>query len=110
MDEMTNTRTLCYLVRHAATAANLAQPPVLQGCGMDIPLAPLGVQQAEAPRDFLASLRVHHCYCSPLQRAVQTATIITQPHRIAPTIVDELTECNVGRWEGLDWETIRGRD
>jgi broad specificity phosphatase PhoE len=107
---MNNPRTLVYLVRHAATAANLAEPPVLQGRGMDIPLAPLGVEQALATRDFLASAKLQHCYCSPLLRAVETATILSVPHGISPRVDQELTECDVGRWEGLDWETIRSRD
>jgi broad specificity phosphatase PhoE len=107
---MNHSRTLIYLVRHAATAANLAEPPVLQGRGMDIPLAPIGIDQAEATRDFLAQTKVHHCYCSPLQRAMQTATILSAPHGVTPRVHHELTECDVGRWEGLDWDTIRSRD
>ncbi len=77
---------------------------------MDIPLAPIGIEQAQATRDFLASSKLQHCYCSPLQRAVETATILCAPHGLTPRIDQELTECDVGRWEGLDWETIRSRD
>jgi len=107
---MSDSRTILYLVRHGATAANLAEPPVLQGRGMDIALAPPGFEQAEATRDFLASVAIDHCYSSPLLRALQTAGIIAARHGIRPYVDDELTECNVGRWEGLDWDTIRMRD
>ena len=102
-------RTVLYLIRHGATEANLADPPRLQGRRSDPPLAQLGVRQAEATRDFLAVRPIDHCYCSPLLRAVQTAAIVAAPHGVAPGPLEALTECDVGRWEGLDWDTIRTR-
>jgi broad specificity phosphatase PhoE len=41
---------------------------------------------------------------------VQTATIVAAPHGLAPQPLDALTECDVGRWEGLDWQAIRYLD
>src|SRR5262249_10255075 len=102
--------TVLYLIRHGATEANLADPPRLQGRRHDPPLARVGVRQAEATRDFLAGRRLDVCYCSPLLRAVQTAAIVAAPHGVSPQPLDELTECDVGRWEGLDWTTIRYLD
>jgi broad specificity phosphatase PhoE len=103
-------RTILYLIRHGATAANLARPALLQGRRHDPPLAPVGVRQAEATRDLLAGLPLDGVYCSPLLRAVQTAAILAAPHSLTPQALDALTECDVGRWEGLDWQTIRSRD
>jgi broad specificity phosphatase PhoE len=103
-------QTTLYLLRHAATAANLAHPPRLQGRGHNPPLAPLGVRQAEATRDFLAVRPVDACYCSPLLRAVQTAAIVAAPHGLTPTPLDGLTECDVGRWEGHSWADIRAAE
>jgi broad specificity phosphatase PhoE len=103
-------QTLLYLVRHAATAANLAVPARLQGRRTDPPLAPAGVRQAEATRDLFATVPLAACYCSPLRRAVDTATVIAAPHLLTPTPLAALTECDIGDWEGLDWDTIRGRD
>jgi broad specificity phosphatase PhoE len=102
-------RTTLYLVRHAATAANLVTPARLQGRA-DPPLAPLGVRQAEATRDLLAGHPISACYSSPLLRAIETAAIVAAPHRLTPMPIAELTECDVGKWEGLDWETIRDCD
>jgi broad specificity phosphatase PhoE len=99
-----------YLLRHGATEANLSRPPRLQGCGQNLPLAPLGLRQAELTRDFLAIRAIDHCYTSPLLRAVQTAELVAAPHGLTPISADELIECDVGRWEGLDWETIRKQD
>jgi broad specificity phosphatase PhoE len=103
-------RTVLYLIRHGATEANLARPARLQGRNHNPPLARLGVRQAEATRDFLAIRPIDHCYCSPLVRAVQTATIVAAPHGLTPQPLDALNECDIGRWEGLDWQTIRARD
>jgi broad specificity phosphatase PhoE len=75
-----------------------------------MPLAPLGIRQAEATRDFLAIRPVEHCYSSPLLPAVQTATIVAGPHGLSPIILEGLIECDFGRWDGLDWPTIRSRD
>ena len=103
-------RTVLYLIRHAATEANLARPARLQGRRHDPPLACLGIRQAEATRDFLATHAIRHCYSSPMLRAVQTAEIVAAPHGLTPQPLEALTECDVGRWEGLDWQTIRFLD
>jgi phosphoserine phosphatase len=102
--------TLLYLLRHAATPANLADPPRLQGRRHDPSLAPLGVLQAEATRDLLAALPLRRCYCSPMLRAAQTAAIVAAPHGLCPEPVEALAECDVGNWEGLDWQAIRYLD
>jgi broad specificity phosphatase PhoE len=103
-------KTVLYLIRHGATEANLARPARIQGRRHNPPLARLGVRQSEATRDFLAIRPVDHCYSSPLLRAMQTATIVAAPHGLAPQPLDDLTECDVGRWEGLDWQTVRYLD
>ena len=103
-------KTTLYLVRHGATEANLARPARIQGRRHNPPLARLGVRQAEATRDFLAPRPIDRCYCSPLLRAVQTAAIVAAPHGLSPEPVEALTECDVGRWEGLDWQTVRYLD
>lgn len=103
-------KTTLYLIRHAATEANLATPARLQGRKHNPPLAKLGVHQAAATRDFLAVRAIDACFCSPLLRAVQTATIIAEPHGIAPIPLEGLTECDVGNWEGMDWQQIRYLD
>jgi len=102
--------TTMYLLRHAATDANLARPYLLQGRKHNPPLAALGVRQAELTRDFLAIRPIDFCYSSPMLRAMQTATIIAAAHDLAPQPLEALTECDVGTWEGLDWQTIRRLD
>ena len=102
--------TVLYLIRHGATDANLAVPARLQGRNTNPALAQVGIRQAEATRDFLAARPFGHCYTSPLLRAARTASIVAAPHGLTPVPIEALTECDVGRWEGFDWETIRGFD
>ena len=103
-------KTVLYLLRHGATEANLADPYRLQGRKHNPPLARVGIRQAESTRDFLAIRPIDFCYCSPLLRAFQTASIIAAPHGLSPEPIEGLTECDVGRWEGLDWQAIRYLD
>jgi broad specificity phosphatase PhoE len=102
--------TTLYLIRHAATPANLLKPAKLQGCRTNPDLAPLGVRQATATRDFLAIRPVEAIYASPLRRAFRTAEIIAEPHSLTPLLVSQLTECDVGDWEGQSWEEIKASD
>lgn len=102
--------TTLYLIRHAATPANLQKPAKLQGCRSNPDLAPLGVRQATATRDFLAIRPVEVIYTSPLRRAFRTAEIIAEPHALTPLLVSQLTECDVGDWEGQSWEEIKAND
>lgn len=110
MSKEAERKTVLYLIRHGATEANLARPPRLQGRRHNPPLSRLGVRQAEATRDLLAIRPIDRCFSSPLLRAVQTAAIVAAPHGLTPRLFDTLTECDVGRWEGLDWQTIRALD
>ncbi len=102
--------TALYLVRHGATAANLARPPRLQGRRGDPPLAPEGVLQAEAARDALRHVELAHAYASPLLRAAQTADLVLGGRGLVAAALPALTECDVGRWEGLSWEEVRERE
>lgn len=96
-----------YLIRHGATADNLLQPPRLQGRN-DMPLDAVGVNQSKKTAQSVARIRFAACYCSPLRRAVQTAALIA-PY-LKPQPIDALIECDVGRWEGVDWDTIQRDD
>jgi broad specificity phosphatase PhoE len=102
--------TTLYLIRHAATPANLQKPAKLQGCRSNPDLAPFGVRQATATRDFLAIRPIDFAFSSPLRRSLRTAEIIAEPHGLVPTVIAELTECDVGDWEGRSWEEIQAAE
>ncbi|MFP6767241.1 MAG: histidine phosphatase family protein [Planctomycetaceae bacterium] len=102
--------TLMYLVRHGATPANEQRPYVLQGHGIDTALSETGKRQAEAVSGFLASRPLDIVLTSPMQRARETALAIARPHGLDIGVLETLTECDVGRWEGRDWGSIMQED
>ena len=42
-------------------------------------------------------------------RARQTATAIASKHDLEIEPIEGITECAVGKWEGMDWESIKAR-
>lgn len=103
-------RCVLLLLRHGATAANLAQPNWLQGKGIDLPLAPEGEMQAQKTADFLERLKLDAVFSSPLLRARQTAEAIAAPHRLNVNLAPALHEVDAGRWEGRNWTDIEAAD
>lgn len=97
---------IMFLVRHAATINNVARPPRIQGVADNIGLSDEGRAQAESTARFLAEQKITRAFSSPLTRAVETATIICQPHSLTPTPVEPLREVDVGQWEGYSWLEI----
>lgn len=70
----------------------------------DLPLSMLGHLQAVLLHEELSD-KISAIYCSPLSRAVDTAS------HIAPVLphltVSELSERNLGSWDGLSFDKIR---
>ncbi len=97
---------LLLLIRHGATANNVCRPVKLQGCGSDLPLSVEGLRQAIETSYFLDSESLQAIYASPLLRAQQTAQAIARPHALEIKIVPQLTEVDVGRWEGRTWQEV----
>jgi len=99
-----------YLVRHAATANNLERPPRLQGRLVDLELSPSGRDQAARTAALLQGRAIAAVYASPLRRAHETALAIASPHKLAVELVPELSEADVGDWEGRTWREIENDD
>lgn len=85
------------LVRHAPTPETGRK---LTGRLPGVGLGDAGVTVAEAARDALAGLRPARLVSSPVQRCVETATVIGVPHGLEPTIEPGLEEVDFGRWQG----------
>ena len=98
----------CYLVRHAQTAWN--DENRIQGHS-DLPLSPLGRQQAERLGATFASRHVQGIFTSALQRSRQTAQMIAagNGHGVSPVIEPELAEMHLGAWEGLTPDEVDTR-
>jgi broad specificity phosphatase PhoE len=88
------------LVRHGATAWNTEKR--LQG-QTDVPLSPLGIQQAQEVADIITKLAVKPTvlYTSPLSRARITAEILGRALQLPVNPCQELIERAFGAMEGL---------
>ena len=110
MGDTTNSgECLMYLVRHGSTPNNLARPQCLQGRKADVELADEGHREAKQLAEHFADHAISHIYSSPLVRARQTAEAIAAPHGMIVGTVEQLTESDVGLWEGLYWNEVEER-
>lgn len=99
--------TWLYLVRHGATEANERVPYVLQGNAMDLGLSETGERQALSLAGYLSQFPIRQVYSSLMLRARQTAQIVAGKLGLQSRGIAGIHECNVGAWEGLDWDSIR---
>jgi broad specificity phosphatase PhoE len=88
------------LVRHGATLYNEADPPVLQGRGIDSELSAQGMAQARATAEFLQAISLDAIYSSRLKRAHQTAAILCGQRDMEVLPFAEIEEIHVGELEG----------
>lgn len=92
--------TLFYFVRHGETDFN-ANDNVY--CGRsDVSLNDLGIKQSRAMAAQLEDIRFDHVYVSPLERAVQTASFVSDDFEVD----ERLLEIDFGNWEGLNKQQI----
>ena len=89
--------TRIYLVRHGATT--LSAEDRFAGA-TDVPLSEEGRRQAAALAARLADDSIAAVYCSPMQRTIETASIVAQPFGLPPQPRDGLREIHHGHWEG----------
>jgi len=80
----------------------------------DVPLEPLGVEQAEASAARVAELAagpVAAVLTSPLSRCTATAAAICAelPGELTPKIEPDLIECDFGAWDGLTFAEVRAK-
>lgn len=76
---------------------------------IDLPLSAGGLAQAAQLAESLDTFQPRRIYCSPLTRTLQTASFIEKKYDLRSIHVPEIKEINLGRWEGLDFKTIRSR-
>ena len=67
----------------------------------DVDLSDEGRAQTTALGKRLATETIHAAYCSPMKRAVETATLALNGRDLPLTRLPSLMEINHGPWEGL---------
>lgn len=95
-----------FLVRHGETT--LSSEDRFAGA-TDVDLSDEGRGQARRLADRLAGERFAAVYASPMRRAQETATILAQPHGLAPVASTSFREIDHGHWEGLRRSEVEER-
>jgi probable phosphoglycerate mutase len=96
--------TTVLLVRHGTTPTT---GKLLPGRAPGLHLADEGVRQAQRAAERLAELkRVDAIYCSPLERARETAAPIGAALHLRPKVDRGLLECDFGDWTGAELKQL----
>jgi broad specificity phosphatase PhoE len=94
------------LLRHGATDWNLQGR--CQGSS-DRRLTEVGLRQAEQIAIQLGNETIHAIYSSSLERARQTAALVSRPHNLPVMIEDDVRELDHGELEGLTFNEIKAK-
>ena len=92
-----------YLTRHGQTDLNAKK--LMQGRS-DIPLNEMGRSQARAAHDKIADVKFDAVYSSPLDRAIETAQIISGVSRSQIIIDERIIETDFGNYEQRPYATM----
>lgn len=90
-------------VRHGQTEWNKSGK--FQGHS-DVPLNDTGRRQVKATAAYLAKEPIEAVYSSDLSRAIDTGAAIASYHGLDPVPDARLRELYMGKWEGLDFNTV----
>jgi probable phosphoglycerate mutase len=94
-------------VRHATTPTT---GKVLPGRARGLHLAERGVEEADRAGERLVALgAVAALYCSPLERARETAAAIGRRLGLRAVVERGLVECDFGEWTGAELAELRKR-
>jgi broad specificity phosphatase PhoE len=69
-----------------------------------------GRRQAEQLGERLARAPLQAIYCSPLERALETAESVAARHRLGVVSTAELIEFEFGAWSGKELESLRNEE
>lgn len=98
--------TQIILVRHGETEWNVKE--VFRG-RIDIELNETGLKQAQLLAKYLSDIKIDAIYSSPLKRALTTAEIIANYHKLKVEIAPGLIDFDYGEWQGLPHQEVRDK-
>jgi phosphoserine phosphatase len=94
------------IIRHGETAWNTGD--IFRG-RVPIPLSEKGINQAGLLADYLGKKKIDAVYCSPLNRAVQTAQSVARKQNLTAQPMTNLNDLDFGEWEGLSIQEVKTR-
>lgn len=65
-----------------------------------------GQKQAQALADALIDVPLKAVYSSPLERAMETAAPIAEPHKLKIVQEPDLMDTDIGKWQGRSWRVL----
>lgn len=95
---------LYLFLRHGQAKNNVDR--ILAGRTKGFPLTDLGIQQAEKISDFLRPFNISKIYCSPIERAEQTASIVANKIGLKWDTDERLTELEMGIFTGMHYDEM----
>lgn len=96
-----------YLVRHGQSEGNIRQ---LWYGSSDLPLTPLGREQARRAGEKLRDIPLPVCYVSPLIRARDTAELVLAGREVPTVVEPDLREQHMGLLETKSVPELRAED
>ena len=96
-------KTEIILIRHGQSLGNAERKYLGR---TDLDLSETGYSQAEAAATALSHLTIDRIYSSPLSRAYNTAVPHARQRGLSITVVEDLAEINLGKWENLPIDVL----
>jgi broad specificity phosphatase PhoE len=96
--------TVFHLLRHGEHAV---QGQICAGRMPGVVLSERGRAEATGAAQRLAGAGIAAIYASPLERAQETAGIVSQHLALPVTVLDDLSELDFGEWTGLTFDEVR---
>jgi broad specificity phosphatase PhoE len=95
--------TTVFLIRHGVTSWHSEGRVLGQ---RDVPLSAEGRTQAEDVAKRLAGVKLSELLSSPLQRALQTAEILGESHKLDVARDPRLIDFSLGKWTGMTYAEV----
>ncbi|GAB4499055.1 MAG: histidine phosphatase family protein [Anaerolineales bacterium] len=96
--------TLLLLIRHGEN--DYVKTGKMAGRITGVHLNEKGQKQAQALGEALKDVPISALYSSPLERAMETAMPIAEPHKLKIVQEYDLMDTHIGKWQGKSWKLL----